>query len=170
MFTKHVFCFLNQCFPVIQCFSVIQCLPMKQLFQTRQRGKTSPNEQLQELLKPEQFIIKIWLRDLVHSSTRKTDISMRRYICCNSVFNYMWTHETCHEPISLKKISWHVWKKNKKHAIINLEKTWYKVILAARMFLGCNNPKEIFVVSQREAFKIYAKKFAKYIWNFNQFA
>ena len=102
---------------------------------TRQKGRQSGNEQLVELLKPTTDDIKLLLAAQSHIGRRVSHTNMQRYI----------------------------WKRRKDGVhIINLEKTWNKLQLAARIFCGIKNPQDVMVMSSRTFGQRGAIKFSHY--------
>jgi len=103
----------------------------------RRRGRrtSSENQQLLELLKPsEQDVMKL-LAAQVHVGRRKANVNMRRYI----------------------------WKRRQDGIhVINLEKTWAKLMLAARILVTVRSPADICVMSTRTYGQRGAIKFAHY--------
>lgn len=103
----------------------------------RKRGRktSTQNEQLLQLLKPsEQDVMKL-LAAQVHVGRRKAHVNMKRYI----------------------------WKKRPDSVhVINLEKTWAKLILAARILVTVREPSDICVMSTRTFGQRGAIKFAHY--------
>lgn len=73
---------------------------------------------------------------------------------------------TCHLGATNcnKRLEMYVWKRREDGVhIINLEKTWKKIILAARMIAGINDPEEVFVVSSRPYGQRAAHKFSYFL-------
>eukprot|EP01084_Bolivina_argentea_P220483 373649_1 len=103
----------------------------------RKRGRrtSTENEQLLSLLKPsEQDVMKL-LAAQTHIGRRRAHVNMKRYI----------------------------WKRRQDGIhIINLEKTWAKLILAARILVTIKEPSDICVMSTRTYGQRGAIKFAHY--------
>lgn len=103
----------------------------------RKRGRktSTANEALLQMLKPsEQDVMKL-LAAQAHVGRRKCHVNMKRYI----------------------------WKRRQDGLhIINLEKTWAKLILAARILVTVKNPADIFIMSTRTYGQRGAIKFAHY--------
>ena len=110
--------------------------PRRQLYRRKRGRKTSQaNEALLTLLKPsEQDVMKL-LAAQVHIGRRKAHVNMKRYI----------------------------WKRRQDGIhVINLEKTWAKLILAARILVTCREPSDICIMSTRTYGQRGAIKFAHY--------
>lgn len=103
----------------------------------RKRGRktSTANEQLLQMLKPsEQDVMKL-LAAQAHIGRRKAHVNMKRYI----------------------------WKRRQDGIhVINLEKTWAKLILAARILVTVREPSDICVMSTRTYGQRGAIKFAHY--------
>jgi len=103
----------------------------------RKRGRDSDaeNEALLNMLKPsDQDVMKL-LAASAHIGRRKAHVNMKRYI----------------------------WKRRQDGLhVINLEKTWAKLILAARILVTVRNPSDIFIMSTRTYGQRGAIKFAHY--------
>lgn len=107
-----------------------------QLYYRKRGRKTSaPNEALLNLLKPsEQDVMKL-LAAQTHIGRRRAHTNMKRYI----------------------------WKRRDDGIhVINLEKTWEKLILAARILVTVKDPSDICVMSTRTYGQRGAIKFAHY--------
>lgn len=103
----------------------------------RQRGRrTDPdNNKLLDLLKPSEADVMKLLAAQTHIGRRKCHVNMRRY----------------------------TWKRRQDGVhIINLEKTWAKIILAARILVTVKDPSDIAVMSTRTIGQRGAIKFAHY--------
>ena len=101
----------------------------------RKRGRrtSSANEELLTLLKPSEQDVMKMLAAQVHIGRRRAHVNMKRYI----------------------------WKKRSDSIhIINLEKTWQKLILAARILVTIREPSDICVMSTRTYGQRGAIKFA----------
>jgi len=110
--------------------------PRRQLYRRKRGRKTSTqNEALLTLLKPsEQDVMKL-LAAQAHIGRRKAHVNMKRYI----------------------------WKRRQDGIhVINLEKTWAKLMLAARILVTCKEPSDICVMSTRTYGQRGAIKFAHY--------
>jgi len=103
----------------------------------RKRGRrtSQANDQLLQILKPsEQDVMKL-LAAQTHIGRRKAHVNMKRYI----------------------------WKRRQDGIhVINLEKTWAKLILAARILVTIRDPSDICVMSTRTYGQRGAIKFAHY--------
>jgi len=111
--------------------------PKGNLLPRRQRGRrtSAENEELLDLLRPSEQDVMKMLAASTHIGRRKADASMNRYI----------------------------WKKRPDGVnIINLEKTWAKIILAARILVTVRNPADIYIMSTRPYGQRGAIKFAHY--------
>jgi len=107
----------------------------KRLRNTRRRGRQSPSETLSNLLKPSQNDILKLLVAQTHIGRRRCHINMSRY----------------------------VWKRRSDgFHIINLEKTFEKLQLAARIIVTVQNPNDVMVISSRTYGQRGAIKFATY--------
>merc|ERR1712113_93492 len=103
----------------------------------RKRGRktSTQNEQLLQMLKPSEGDVMKLLAAQVHIGRRKAHVNMKRYI----------------------------WKRRQDGIhVINLEKTWAKLILAARILVTCKEPSDICVMSTRTYGQRGAIKFAHY--------
>jgi len=101
----------------------------------RGRATSTENEALLNMLKPsEQDVMKL-LAASAHIGRRKAHVNMKRYI----------------------------WKRRQDGLhVINLEKTWAKLILAARILVTVRNPSDIYIMSTRTYGQRGAIKFAHY--------
>jgi len=103
----------------------------------RKRGRASDaeNEALLNMLKPSDQDVMKMLAASAHIGRRKAHVNMKRYI----------------------------WKRRQDGLhVINLEKTWAKLILAARILVTVRNPSDIFIMSTRTYGQRGAIKFAHY--------
>lgn len=103
----------------------------------RKRGcRTSPdNEKLLQLLKPSEADVMKMLAAQTHIGRRRCHTNMKRY----------------------------VWKRRDDGVhVINLEKTWAKMVLAARILVTVKDPADIAVMSTRTFGQRGAIKFAHY--------
>jgi len=102
---------------------------------TRKPGKQAIPETLLNLLKPSEEDVFKMLAGQVHIGRRRSHVNMNRY----------------------------VWKRRSDGVhIINLEKTWNKLILAARIIVTAKDPQSITVMSSRTVGQRGAIKFAHY--------
>jgi len=102
---------------------------------TRKAGKQSIPEHLLNILKPSDEDVFKMLAAQVHIGRRRSHVNMNRY----------------------------VWKRRSDGVhIINLEKTWHKLILAARILVTIKDPQSIAVMSSRTVGQRGAIKFAHY--------
>jgi small subunit ribosomal protein SAe len=107
----------------------------KRLRSQRRRGRQAPPEGLANLLKPSQNDILKLLAAQTHIGRRRCHINMSRY----------------------------VWKRRSDgFHIINLEKTFEKLQLAARIIVTVQNPNDVMVISSRTYGQRGAIKFATY--------
>jgi small subunit ribosomal protein SAe len=102
---------------------------------TRKKGKKQLPSDLAVVLKPsEQDVIKM-LAAQVHIGRRRAHVNMKRYI----------------------------WKRRDDGVhIFNLEKTWAKLVLAARIIVTVRDPSEVMIISSRTYGQRGAIKFAKH--------
>jgi len=103
----------------------------------RKRGRASDaeNEALLNMLKPSDQDVMKMLAASTHIGRRKAHVNMKRYI----------------------------WKRRQDGLhVINLEKTWAKLILAARILVTVRNPSDIYIMSTRTYGQRGAIKFAHY--------
>jgi len=103
----------------------------------RKRGcRTSPdNEKLLQLLKPSEADVMKMLAAQTHIGRRRCHTNMKRY----------------------------VWKRRQDGVhVINLEKTWAKMVLAARILVTVKDPADVAVMSTRTFGQRGAIKFAHY--------
>lgn len=101
----------------------------------RKRGKKEITKAEMDFLKPSESDILKLLAAQSHIGRRRSHVNMNRYI----------------------------WKRRQDGIhIINLEKTWAKLILAARILVTVNDPKDICVMSSRNHGQRGAIKFAHY--------
>ena len=99
----------------------------------RRPGKVPISENLLSVLKPTEADVLKLLAAQVHIGRRKTHVNMNRYI----------------------------WKRRDDGIhIINLEKTWAKIVLAARILVTVKDPSDICVMSTRTYGQRGAIKFA----------
>jgi len=107
----------------------------KKLRNSRRRGRQSPTEALTNILKPSQNDILKLLVAQTHIGRRRCNVNMSRY----------------------------VWKRRADgFHIINLEKTFEKLQLAARIIVTVQNPNDVMVISSRTYGQRGAIKFATY--------
>jgi len=107
----------------------------KKLRNSRRRGRQAPTEALSNLLKPSQNDILKLLVAQTHIGRRRCNVNMSRY----------------------------VWKRRADgFHIINLEKTFEKLQLAARIIVTVQNPNDVMVISSRTYGQRGAIKFATY--------
>jgi len=102
---------------------------------TRKAGKQAVPEQLLNLLKPTEQDVYKMLAAQVHIGRRRAHVNVKRYI----------------------------WKRRSDGVhIINLEKTWHKLILAARIIVTVKDLQSVAVMSSRTVGQRGAIKFAHY--------
>jgi len=102
---------------------------------TRKQGKKNFDDSLLNILKPTEEDVYKMLAGQVHIGRRKSHANMNRY----------------------------VWKRRSDGVhIINLEKTWHKLVLAARILVTIKDPSSIAVMSSRTVGQRGAIKFAHY--------
>jgi small subunit ribosomal protein SAe len=103
---------------------------------TRRPGKKSIPEKLQAVMAPSEEDIKQMIAAKVHVGRKASHVNMKRY----------------------------VWKKRRADGflVINLQKTWYKLQLAARIIASVKNPEDVVVMSSRQFGQRGAIKFAHY--------
>jgi len=102
---------------------------------TRQQGRQAGNEKLWEKLRPTEDDVLKMLAAQVHIGPARAHCNMQRYV------------------FKRRKDGLHV---------INLDKTWHKMVLAARILAAVQNPADIMVMSTRTYGQRGAIKFAHY--------
>jgi len=101
----------------------------------RGRATSTENEDLLKMLAPSEQDVMKMLAASAHIGRRKAHVNMKRYI----------------------------WKRRQDGLhVINLEKTWAKLILAARILVTVRNPSDIYIMSTRTFGQRGAIKFAHY--------
>jgi len=103
---------------------------------TRQQGRQTGNSKLWDKLRPTEDDVLKMLAAQVHVGPSRCHANMQRYV--------------------FKR------RKDGLH-IINLDKTWHKMVLAARILAAVQNPADIMVMSTRTFGQRGAIKFAQYI-------
>jgi len=103
---------------------------------TRWAGRLTMTERLATVLAPSEEDIKMLIAAKAHVGKKKSHVNMKRY----------------------------VWKKRRTDGllVINLQKTWYKLMLAARIIAAIKNPEDVLVISNRQLGQRGAIKFAHY--------
>ena len=103
--------------------------------QTRKSGRNTSNSLLDELL-----------------AIRENDVKWLLWGYCHI--------GSCGKP-NLKMVKYYSRKNPSPYNLINIEKMWWKISLAARIFVAYN-PSEILVVSQNKLTHTAASSFIKY--------
>jgi small subunit ribosomal protein SAe len=103
---------------------------------TRWAGRLTVPERLATVLAPSEEDIKMLIAAKSHVGKKKAHSNMKRYI----------------------------WKQRRTDGlqVINLQKTWYKLMLAARIIAAIKNPEDVLIISNRQLGQRGAIKFAHY--------